>query len=300
MDPSADAILPLPATSTEDAATPPPAGVVCCSCQHLLLVQYFDVGGEPMCEACQRRAVERAATPRSWGVFARALLFGIVASIAGAVLYYGVIAITELEIGIVAVAIGYMVGWAIRRGAGGRGGRRFQVMGLVLTYWAVGLSYVPVGLFSDADSTTVHATAEAPRSDPGAARPGTEGPAASSMAALASPGAGGAAPSESGGRTTASPEAAASPDPEAASSSGAAGANMARGLAFLLAFSFTLPVLVVTGTMPGGLISGVIIAVGMHQAWKMTAATVVDVSGPFRIATPPPEGTSPAEGMETP
>ena len=68
----------------------------------------------------------------------------LVAAIPGAILYYAVIAITNFEIGIVAIAIGYMVGWAVRKGAGGRGGRRFQVLALVLTYWAVGLAYTPL------------------------------------------------------------------------------------------------------------------------------------------------------------
>jgi hypothetical protein len=68
--------------------------------------------------------------------------------ILGAGLYYAVVAITRFEIGIVAIAIGYMVGFAVRKGAGG-GGRRFQVIALLLTYWAVGLAYVPLA-FRDA------------------------------------------------------------------------------------------------------------------------------------------------------
>src|SRR4029450_6773668 len=76
--------------------------------------------------------------------FGLAALFGLGAAIAGAILYYAVIAITNFEIGIVAIAIGFMVGWAVRKGAGGRGGRRFQVLALVLTYWAVGLAYTPI------------------------------------------------------------------------------------------------------------------------------------------------------------
>ena len=71
-------------------------------------------------------------------------LFGLVAAIAGAILYYAVIAISNFEIGIVAIAIGFMVGWAVRKGAANRGGRRFQVLALVLTYWAVGLAYTPL------------------------------------------------------------------------------------------------------------------------------------------------------------
>ena len=40
--------------------------------------------------------------------------------------------------------IGYMVGYAVRKGAGDRGGRRFQVLAVVLTYGAVALAYTPV------------------------------------------------------------------------------------------------------------------------------------------------------------
>jgi hypothetical protein len=44
-----------------------------------------------------------------------------------------------------------------------------------------------------------------------------------------------------------------------------------------------LPVLVVVGTLPFGLISGLIIFIGMHQAWKMTGAPTLHILGPFRV-----------------
>ena len=52
---------------------------------------------------------------------------GLGAGIVGAAIYYAVIAITHLEIGIVAILIGYMVGRAVRKGARGHGGLRFQI-----------------------------------------------------------------------------------------------------------------------------------------------------------------------------
>jgi hypothetical protein len=106
--------------------------------------EYFDVNGQSVCESCRDQIVKLAETPRGWGLTARAGLFGLVAAILGAILYYAVIAITNFEIGIVAIAIGYMVGYAVRKGTRGRGGRRFQVLALVLTYWAVGLAYTPL------------------------------------------------------------------------------------------------------------------------------------------------------------
>ena len=53
----------------------------------------------------------------------------------------------------------------------------------------------------------------------------------------------------------------------------------------LLAFTVALPVLSVVSSFPSGLISAAIIAFGMHQAWRMTAAPNVQITGPYRIAT---------------
>jgi hypothetical protein len=176
----------------------------------------------------------------------RAALFGIAAAIAGAVLYYAVIAITNFEIGLVAIAIGYMVGYAIRKATGGRGGRVFQILALVLTYWSVGLAYVPLALTGSTQqqtaSTPANATDAAP---PAAAPPATTAPARSADGKI----------------------------------------NLPIALAFLFVFSLALPVLAVFASLPGGLLSAVIIGVGMHQAWRMTAAPRLIVTGPLRVGT---------------
>ena len=52
----------------------------------------------------------------------------------------------------------------------------------------------------------------------------------------------------------------------------------------VIGFSLVLPVLSVVSSMPGGLISAAIIAFGMHQAWQMTGAPAMTISGPYRIA----------------
>ena len=119
-------------------------GVTCTVCQRAISDEYFDVNGQSVCDGCRTQLAQLAQTPRSWGLFVKAGLFGLVAAILGAILYYAVIAITNFEIGIVAIAIGYMVGWAIRKATANRGGRRYQVLALVLTYWAVGLAYTPL------------------------------------------------------------------------------------------------------------------------------------------------------------
>jgi hypothetical protein len=220
-------------------------GVTCAVCQRAVSDEYFDVNGQSVCDGCRTQLAQLAQTPRSWGLFVKAGLFGLVAAILGAILYYAVIAITDFEIGIVAIAIGFMVGWAIRRATANRGGRRYQVLALVLTYWAVGLAYTPLTfqqlVEEDAKEQSQKAT------------------------------------------DTAAPAPAESPDE-------ATPINIPVVLTILLGFSLALPVLVVFGSLPGGLLSALIIGIGMRQAWQMTGVPPLQISGPYRIAAaaPPP------------
>src|SRR5207237_1674878 len=96
--------------------------------------------------SCLVRALNAAKMPGGITPLLVASLFGLGAGIVGAAIYYAVIALANLEIGIVAILIGYMVGYAVRRGAGGRGGRRFQALAVALTYLSIALAYAPVAV----------------------------------------------------------------------------------------------------------------------------------------------------------
>lgn len=74
----------------------------------------------------------------------RASVLGLGAALAGAIIYYAVIAIANLQIGYIAILIRYMVGYAVRKGARGRGGLRFQILAVALTYFAICLAYTPI------------------------------------------------------------------------------------------------------------------------------------------------------------
>jgi hypothetical protein len=65
---------------------------------------------------------------------------------------------------------------------------------------------------------------------------------------------------------------------------------LALGALFVL--SLALPVLVVVGSLPGGLISAIIMGVGLRQAWQMTAAPAVRVRGPYQVGEGPARGGS--------
>lgn len=265
MDPNPAALKPL---QFDTAARTVPAeggastdGVGCVTCRRPIRDMYFDVDGQTTCRSCRQEIAKLAETPREWGVFARACLYGFVAAILGAIVYYAVIAITDFEIGIVAIAIGYMVGYGVRMATGGRGGKRFQIVALVLTYWAVGLAYTPlvIGEMSKQESTQEGSGDAAAPAD-------TPAPAADAPA----------------------PAAAEAPALVTAEADAGAEFSWPLAVAFMIAFSFALPVLAVVSSMPGGAISALIIGVGMHQAWRMTAAPQPQITGPFRIGAAPP------------
>jgi hypothetical protein len=65
------------------------------------------------------------------------------------------------------------------------------------------------------------------------------------------------------------------------------GGRFLLGVMFLSAFIAALPVLVVVGSFPSGLISAIIIFVGMRQAWIMTGAPLLQILGPYRVGAAP-------------
>jgi hypothetical protein len=234
-------------TGASAAAGTDDGGVVCATCHMAIPAEYYDIRGHVVCDRCRRLMEAAAETPRGALPLLIAGAFGLGAGIAGAVIYYSVIAIAHLEIGLIAILIGYMVGYAVRRGAGGRGGLRFQILAVALTYASVAFAYTPLVVTGARDrQARQSATAGSAQSDPG------------SDAALAS---------RPGG---------------APRSVGAVGP-----IAMLTAFVVTLPILVIVSSLPSGLITAVIIFIGMRQAWRMTAAPLLEVRGPYRVGAQP-------------
>ena len=223
--------------------------VICAACQTPIETEYFDVNGNILCSRC-RAAVESAAeTPRGIMPFITAASFGLGAGVVGAAIYYAVIAIAHLEIGIVAILIGYMVGYGVRKGAGGHGGRRFQVLAVALTYASIALAYTPIAVKQAID------TNRTARKAPAAA--GSSSPAATAT--------------DSSGAATKKPVV----------------WRLLVALVFLSALTAALPVLVVLGSFPSGLISAFIIFIGMKQAWRMTGAPWLQILGPYRVGAAP-------------
>jgi hypothetical protein len=93
-------------TESTSSALPSKLAVTCGGCQTSIETEYYDVNGSIFCSRC-RTAVESAGeTPRGIVPLITAGAFGLGAGVIGAVIYYAVIAIAHLEIGIVAILIG--------------------------------------------------------------------------------------------------------------------------------------------------------------------------------------------------
>ncbi len=74
----------------------------------------------------------------------KALFLGALAAGIGAVIYYAIIRMTGLNIGLIAVVVGVMVGGAVRRGSGNRGGPFYQGIAILLTYLSIVAMNVPL------------------------------------------------------------------------------------------------------------------------------------------------------------
>jgi hypothetical protein len=113
----------------------------CTLCTEAIPGEYFQVAGATACPHCAQARLDLQQRHGGWPEFGRAALFGLGAAIAGFVLT-GVVGIW-LRLGILAIAVGWMVGKAILKGSGGCRGRRYQVLALLLTYGGAVGGYVP-------------------------------------------------------------------------------------------------------------------------------------------------------------
>jgi hypothetical protein len=94
---------------------------------------YQGFQGFPSAEELERKRIE---TPN----LTRALVFGLIAGAIGGGLWFGIVWATNRELGLVAIAIGFLVGQAVVIGSGRKLGRRLQVLSLVLTLGAMVLA----------------------------------------------------------------------------------------------------------------------------------------------------------------
>ena len=123
-------------TATEsDNVTP------CSACKTPITDLYFETGGRIVCASCRDRIESALRGGSRLTRVLKALVFGTIAAVAGAFLYHAIMTITGLNIGLVAVVVGVLVGGAVKAGSAGRGGRFYQLLAVFLTYSAISAMY---------------------------------------------------------------------------------------------------------------------------------------------------------------
>ena len=120
--------------------------MVCRACGRTIDDAYFEVNSLVVCGTCRDTLVQRFMGGSGLVRFARALVLGTLAALAGSAIYFGVLLLTGYDVALIAILVGFMVGAAVRKGARHRGGLAYQVLAVVLTYTAIVSSYVTVGI----------------------------------------------------------------------------------------------------------------------------------------------------------
>ena len=253
-----------PANPTPQFATAEYAGSgdVCKSCNQALSGTYYRINGSLVCERCTVQ-LQTQLPKDSHAAFVRALMFGIGAAILGLIGYAAFGIISGIRIGYISLAVGWLVGKAMRTGSRGVGGLRYQIVAAVLTYAAVSMAAIPV-YFSQISKGRA---TKPPQVKTAPANPGTA--ANDDEADGSAPSAGGAAPARAA-KLQVHPFAA---------------------LGLLALLGLASPFLELQDPFHG-VIGLIILFVGIRFAWQQTGAPKIDIVGPFQNRAPTPTPTT--------
>lgn len=117
-------------------------GLSCIGCKQPIVSTYFALGDQVLCSNCRDVVV---APPKGSGLvrFVKAAAFGTLAGLLGALIWYLIRIVANLEIGLVAILVGFMVGKAVHRASAGKGGIIYQVLAVLITYGCIAANYAP-------------------------------------------------------------------------------------------------------------------------------------------------------------
>jgi len=237
-----DAASDAPQFATAEYASTP-GKERCGICGSPLSGQYYRVNTQMACDTCARQA--KAGQPTDSHVaFTRAAIFGAGGALAGLGLYSTVEIVTNMTIGYLALAVGWLVATAMMKGSKGIGGTRYQVTAVLLTYLAISMSAIPVGI----SYLMSHRGDQAAQSRSDASQTSADSNADSSSTS------GAQRESDSG-----------------------------HPILMLLAYGVASPFMELASP-GSGVIGLVILFVGLSIAFRLTKAKPLDVDGPYTLA----------------
>jgi hypothetical protein len=116
----------------------------CAQCATPITDRYFTLGSHVLCESCHLAFQNAKAPGNAASRFFGAAALGTAAAAIGCALWMLVTKFTGYEIGLIAIAVGYLVGMAVHVGARRMGGVAYQLLAVFLTYSAIVMTYVPM------------------------------------------------------------------------------------------------------------------------------------------------------------
>jgi len=126
-------------TAEPGISATPASGPSCTVCGQAIVSDFFALGEAVLCPSCCARATAPASGSKLGRVFKSSFL-GMAAGLIGAVLWFVIRRVAHMEVGLVAVLVGFMVGKAVRSGSGDRGGRGYQVLAVTITYCCIAIN----------------------------------------------------------------------------------------------------------------------------------------------------------------
>ncbi len=117
------------------------AASTCAGCSTPLVSEYHELNGHVVCADCRSREEALHRQDAQSSRFLTAALYGFGAAIGGGLLYWGFVKLTNIEFGLMAIAVGWLVGRAVMKGSNMRGGRHYQILAVALTYFSITFSY---------------------------------------------------------------------------------------------------------------------------------------------------------------
>jgi hypothetical protein len=184
---------------------------------------------------------------------------GFGAGLLGAVIWFTIRRVAHLEIGLVAILVGFMVGKAVRRGSGGRGGVGYQVLAVLITYSCIAANYMPDIVEAVIQNVREHRKADASdaadQATAEAAKKGAD--AGHGKEPLSTP------PSKVG--------------------FGEAMVSLVVFLGLVFAMSLAAPFLAGAENAIGLLIIGI----ALWEAWKLSAGYRLAITGPYQLGASP-------------
>lgn len=220
----------------------PSQSPACRECKQPVVGPYYMTNDAVLCGACGERLSREGHQDRP-GAFVRALLAGIIAAIIGLALYAGFTILTGIYIGYVSLAVGFIIGKGITMGSRGVGGRKYQIAAILLTYTAVSMAAIPIAFHQVSKAEKVDQQQVQTPAPPSNSTPSADKPATGQ---------------KSNGEKI------------------SFGAALGKLALIGLASPFWE-----LADEPGGIIGLVILFVSMLAAWKITARSPLQLSGPF-------------------